>query len=112
MADKTKSLNASVKNALEFLKSKGHFAPGFEWEWTDTREIIWRIIRQEVLPEVGFNPDSQKPEDIEDLKQARAKYDAAFDAGYTVESSNLGKHASANGYFDQGAEAGAKAKYC
>jgi hypothetical protein len=102
MAEKaSKNLTAEAVTAMEYLKSRDYFSRMGKWTWEDSRNVLWLILRDAVLPEVGFNPAkaASDPAVMEELKAARAAFDKVIGDGYLIESSNLGKHVEADGYF-------------
>lgn len=81
-----------------------------KWTWENMRDLAWTVIKQQVLPEFGIRGPKQgdTPEAIkemtENLLNARKAFDKAFDDGYTLESSNCGKHLLGNGYMSATSE--------
>ncbi len=117
MANKLK-LNASFERAAKRLVTRKVLGPQVKHSFTEMRELVWSVFANEVLPEFGIRiMDYGKPETGADgkpkvdakgqpvpnevtvqIQQAKQAFKQAFDEGYTLESSNCGKHLSDWGF--------------
>ena len=62
MATKRK-LNDAFEKAAKQLLALGRIGPTMtKWEWDDTRETAWRVLRNEVLPEFGIGEPKKEEE--------------------------------------------------
>src|SRR5690349_19731224 len=112
MANKLK-LNSAFEKGAKLLTSKGILGSSVKHDWQTMRHLTWAVLVAEVLPEFGINTANAKMvqatdkdgkvivengqpkmvpnEELENLMNARKKFNEAFDDGYTLESSNCGK---------------------
>lgn len=107
----TPKLNEAFTRAAKKLMDRKVIGPTVKHEWLVMRNVVWMVLVNEVFPELGIDPskaatvpDPAKPgatkpnEVLEDIMNARAAFDKAFDDGYCLESSNCGKHLAAHGF--------------
>jgi hypothetical protein len=96
-------LNKYAVNAMNVLQDKPSFTNMNQWKWQHSREVLWQAIKAEVLPEAGLpsapSDAMGEKEWLEVMTAVRDAFDRVIDEGYMIESSNLGKHVSAAGYF-------------
>jgi hypothetical protein len=119
MANRLK-LNTHFEKSAKLLVDKGIMGPGVKHDWTTMRHLAWAVIVAQVLPEFGVDAskagqvevkdkdgkavmENGKPkmvpnETLENLMNARKAFNEAFDDGYTLESSNCGKHLADHGF--------------
>lgn len=102
-------LNSQFANAAKQLTDRKIISPSVKHDWTTMRHLVWAVLRAEVLPEFGIDPSKaamvkgsdgkEVPNEVlENMTNARKAFDTAFDDGYTLESSNCGKHLAAHGF--------------
>ena len=97
MAKDTKlSKNTKVLAHLKSLTEQGAIGPDSDWDWESMRRVIWRIVKWNILPELGINP--KDPNLKEEFTAAWNTLCAVMDSGYMVESSNFGKQAAIAGF--------------
>lgn len=101
----TPKLNESFTRAAKKLMDRKVLGPSVKHEWQVMRNVVWMVLVGEVFPELGIDPtkaangpDGKPNEVLQDIMGARAAFDKAFDDGYTLESSNCGKHLAAHGF--------------
>lgn len=95
---KLPSLNKPLTDAAKRLTEIGKLSPQTKWTSEETKMLIWVVVTRDILPEFGIDPKKTDAETKENLANAWKAFTTAFDEGYTVESSNLGRHLAAHGF--------------
>jgi hypothetical protein len=121
MANKL-TLNGSFEKACKRLVERKVIGPTMKHDWKSMRHVVWMVLVLDVFPELGIDPskaamvekevtkDGKKVKEtvpnevMEDIMNARKAFDKAFDDGYTLESSNCGKHLADHGFARSTAE--------
>jgi len=102
MAKDKMALNEAFRTAVEtMIEAKRWEKTRTDWGWLNMRDAVWTVVRDGVLSKYFVPSGKAKKADgtvipasdeMAYRKLARAAFDKAFDAGYTVEASNCGKH--------------------
>lgn len=110
------TLNEQFTQAAKRLLERKVVGPNIKHDWKSMRHVVWTVLVWSVFPELGVDPskaamvekevtkDGKKTKEMvpnevmEDIMNARKAFDKAFDDGYTLESSNCGKHLADHGY--------------
>lgn len=95
------AFEAAIKRSIALKRWNTSIA---KWQWQNMRDLVWYVICAEVFPEFGIRQPKvgDSPEEVkritEEWTAAKKAFFAAFDDGYTLESSNCGKHLADHGY--------------